>query len=89
MAVIGRKCNEVLSYEDCRICQAACILIERSNQKYVCKSGKFAINNCTEYIRYAKEILPNTLKQLMGQGIATVVMCFEDISSCTEMRSFI
>jgi hypothetical protein len=43
--VIDKKCKEVLSYEDCRICQAACRLIEISNQKYVCNSGKITINN--------------------------------------------
>jgi len=89
MAVTGSKYDEVLSYEDCRICQAACGLIERSNQKHVCKSGKVSINKSTEYIRHTKQVLPNTLKQSMGLGIATVVMCFEDIiSPCTEMCSF-
>jgi len=69
MTVTGRKYDEVLSYEDCRICQAVCGLIERSNQKHACKSGKASINNSTEYIRHTKQILPNTPKQSMGLGV--------------------
>jgi hypothetical protein len=63
-----------MSYEERGLCQLACGLIERSIQKYVCKSSKVSIKKLTEYLRRWKQILPNTLKRSMYLGTDIVVI---------------